>query len=183
MIATNIERKLDLDFSMSKVKTDIERVVKIAAYSLDSKNDILNTYRISKMSGLEIIHMNITLSRIDDARTTIQIVVTEQIRNSGHKITVDKMIDAFLERLSKALVGETDESLKSVSSANKGCFGIVILFMIVTALGLFACSKDNSGSSNCDPNCSSVQCSSQTQSGTRCKNMTTNCCGRCYQHK
>jgi hypothetical protein len=137
MIATNIERKLDLAFPISKVKTDIERVVKIAAYSLDSKNDILNTYRISKMSGLEIIHMNITLTGTDDARTTIQIVVTEQIRNSGHKIAVDKMIDAFLERLSKALVGEADESLKNVSSANKGCLGIVILFMIVTALGLF----------------------------------------------
>jgi hypothetical protein len=128
---------LDLAFPISKVKTDIERVVKIAAYSLDSKNDILNTYRISKMSGLEIIHMNITLTGTDDARTTIQIVVTEQIRNSGHKIAVDKMIDAFLERLSKALVGEADESLKNVSSANKGCLGIVILFMIVTALGLF----------------------------------------------
>lgn len=183
MIATNIERKLDLDFAISKVKTDIERVVKIAAYSLNSKNDILNTYRISKMSGLEIINMNITLSRIDDARTTIHIVVTEHIRHNGHKITIDQMIDAFLERLSKALVGETDEGLKSVSAANKGCFGVVILFIIVTALGLFACSKDNSGSNNCDPNCSSVQCSSQTQSGARCKNTTTNCCGRCYQHK
>jgi hypothetical protein len=183
MITTNIERKFDLNFPISKVKTDIERVVKIAAYSLDSKNDIFNTYRISKVSGLEIIYMNITLSHIDDAKTTIHIVVTEQIRNSGHKITVDKMIDAFLERLSKALVGETDEGLKSVSAANKGCFGVVILFIIVTALGLFACSKDSGNSSNCDPNCSSVQCSSQTQSGARCKNTTTNCCGRCYQHK
>lgn len=31
------------------------------------------------------------------------IVVTEKIRNNGHQITIDQMIDAFLERLSKAL--------------------------------------------------------------------------------
>lgn len=30
--------------------------------------------------------------------------------------------------------------------------------------------------------CSSVQCSGRTQEGHRCKRMTTNCSGRCYQH-
>lgn len=30
--------------------------------------------------------------------------------------------------------------------------------------------------------CSSVQCSGTTQAGHRCKRMTTNCSGRCYQH-
>ncbi|MFZ1678383.1 MAG: hypothetical protein WBP41_16155 [Saprospiraceae bacterium] len=30
--------------------------------------------------------------------------------------------------------------------------------------------------------CSSVQCSGTTQKGARCKNMTTNCSGRCHYH-
>lgn len=30
--------------------------------------------------------------------------------------------------------------------------------------------------------CSSVQCSGTTQQGNRCKNITTNCSGRCYLH-
>jgi hypothetical protein len=178
----NLERKLELEFPINKVKTEIERVIKNGAYILDSKNDILNTYRINKMTGLEFMSMNVSLIRIDDNRTSINIVVTEQLRNSGHKMKLDQMLDAFLERLSKALTGESDDKLTSVSPANKGC-SIIILFLLITALGLFACSKDSSSSNNCDPNCSSVQCSSQTQSGARCKNMTTNCCGRCYQHK
>ena len=36
---------------------------------------------------------------------------------------------------------------------------------------------------SCTCVCSSVQCSSLTQQNVRCKNMTTNCCGRCYLHK
>jgi hypothetical protein len=36
------------------------------------------------------------------------------------------------------------------------------------------------GSSNTP--CSSAQCTATTQSGSRCKRMTTNCNRRCYQH-
>jgi hypothetical protein len=133
--ATNIERKLDLNYSIEKVKADIERVVKQGGYILDNKNDVLNTYRINKLTGLELISMNITLNSIDENKAQLHIVVTEQIRNSGHKMTVDKMIDAFLERLSKALTGATDEDLKSVSAANKGC-SVVILFIISAATAL-----------------------------------------------
>ncbi len=133
--ATNIERKLDLNYSIEKVKADIERVVKQGGYILDNKNDVLNTYRINKLTGLELISMNITLNSIDDNKSQLHIVITEQIRNSGHKMTVDKMIDAFLERLSKALTGATDEDLKSVSAANKGC-SVVILFIISAATAL-----------------------------------------------
>jgi hypothetical protein len=128
----NIERELDLKFPLEKVKADIERVVKQGAYVLENKNDILNTYRINKLTGLEFISMNITLNSIDDSKTQLHIVITEQIRNSGHKMTVDKMIDAFLERLSKALTGATDDDLKTVSDANKGC-SVTILFIISVA--------------------------------------------------
>ena len=31
-------------------------------------------------------------------------------------------------------------------------------------------------------NCETTQCGGMTKSKTRCKNKTTNCSGRCYQH-
>lgn len=137
MISTNTERNLELSFPLDKVKQDIDRVIKQGVYTLHSKNDILNTYRIGKITGLESINMNITLKSIDNDKTNIHIVVSERIRNSGHQSIVDKMIDAFLERLSKALTGATDEDLKSVSKGNKGCV-VTLLVMISIALAVSA---------------------------------------------
>ncbi len=135
MSSLNIERTLDLDFPMEKVKQDIERTVKVGAYAMHSQNDILNTYRIGKLTGLETISMNVTLKSLENSKTSIHIVVSEKIRNSGHQVTVDKMIDAFLERFSKALTGAADEELKNVSAGNKGCM-LTILFIL--AIGITA---------------------------------------------
>jgi hypothetical protein len=133
--STNIERNIDLNFPLSEVKNNIDRVAKQAAYAVHSKNDILNTYRIGKMTGLESINMNITLKALENSNTNIHIVVTEKIRNNGHQIQVDQMIDAFLERLSKGLTGASDEELKSVSAGNKGC---AVALIIMLSLGLAA---------------------------------------------
>ncbi len=127
--STNIERNIELNFPLEKVKQDIERTVTIGAYAMHSKNEILNTYRIGKLTGLESIIMNITLKTLDNGNTNIHIVVTEKIRNAGHQSIVEKMIDAFLERLSKALTGATDEDLKTISAGNKGC--AVTLFIMI----------------------------------------------------
>jgi len=67
------------------------------------------------------------LKLLENSNTNIHIVVTEKIRNNGHQITVDKMIDAFLERLSKALVGATDDQLKTVSAGNSGCMVFILI--------------------------------------------------------
>jgi hypothetical protein len=125
--STNIERNIELSFPIEKVKQDIERTVKNGAYAMHSKNDVLNTYRIGKLTGLESISMNVTLKGLENGNTNIHIVVTEKIRNNGHQITVDKMIDAFLERLSKALVGATDDQLKTVSAGNSGCMVFILI--------------------------------------------------------
>jgi hypothetical protein len=122
-----------LSFPIEKVKQDIERTVKNGAYAMHSKNDVLNTYRIGKLTGLESISMNVTLKGLENGNTNIHIVVTEKIRNNGHQITIDQMIDAFLERLSKALTGATDEELKTVSAGNKGC---MVAILVTISIGL-----------------------------------------------
>ena len=143
MIAsTNIERNIDLNYPMDKVKQDIERVVKQGVYTMHSQNETFNTYRIGKMTGLEMISMNITLKVLENGNTNIHILVSEKIRNNGHQITVDKMVDAFLERLSKALTGATDEDLKAVSAGNKGC-SVVLLIMLSIAIAASASAAGN----------------------------------------
>jgi hypothetical protein len=137
MTSTNIERSIDLNFPLDKVKQDIERVIQQGVYTKHSANDTFNTYRIGKLTGLEMISMNVTLKVLENANTNIHIVVTEKIRNSGHQLIVEKMIDAFLERLGKALTGVPDEGLKFVSDGNKGC-AIISLIMIGVALAATA---------------------------------------------
>lgn len=122
-----ITRDLEIDFTIAQIKENIERVIKLGAYSKHSQNDIFNTYRIGKMDGLEIVYMNITLNKIEDTKTKIKIEVVERLRNSGHEIIVNRIIDNFLDRLSKSLIGLEDEEIKK--AANKGCFGIIILFV------------------------------------------------------
>ncbi len=135
--STNIERNIDLNYPLDKVKQDIARVVKQGVYTIHSQNDTFNTYRIGKLTGLEMISMNITLKVLENGNTNIHILVSEKIRNNGHQISVDKMIDAFLERLGKALTGATDEELKGVSAGNKGCM-VTLLVMISIALAVSA---------------------------------------------
>ena len=61
---------------------------------------------------------------------------------------------------------------------------LVFSSLLTLSTTTFVSCEDNSGtSSNCDPNCNSVQCSGTTQAGERCKNRTKNCCGYCYLHK
>jgi hypothetical protein len=63
-------------------------------------------------------------------------------------------------------------------------FKVLVLSTIMTFSTMMISCEDNSGtSSNCDPNCQSVQCNGTTQAGARCQNRTTNCCGYCYLHK
>ena len=126
-----ITRDLDIDFNLDDIKSNIERVIKLGAYSKHSQNDIFNTYRIGKMDGLEIVYMNITLNKIEDTKTKIKIEVVERLRNSGYEIIVNRIIDNFLDRLAKSLTGVEDEEIKK--AANKGCFGIIILFVCLGA--------------------------------------------------
>ena len=102
MIAsTNIERNLDLNYPLVNVKEDIERVVKQGTYTILAKNETFNTYRIGKLTGLEMISMNITLKVLENGNTNIHILVSEKIRNSGHQSIVDKMIDALILKKSE----------------------------------------------------------------------------------
>lgn len=133
---THITRNIEIDFTIEHIKECIEKVVKIGAYSIHSKNEVFNTYSIDKLDGLELVKMNITLKKIDETKTSINIDVIERLRNSGHEAVVNRVIDNFLDRLSKALTGQSDEEIKK---AAKGCLGLVILFLL--SVSIYAATK------------------------------------------
>lgn len=127
-----IDRDLDLDFDLNHVKSCIEKIIPIGVYTLHNKNDVFNTYRIGKMDGLEIVNFNVTLKKIDDQKCNIRIDCIENIRNSGHESIVNRILDNFLERLSKSLIGLSDAQVKQVS--NTGCMGVLLLLILPVGL-------------------------------------------------
>ena len=133
---THLTRNLEIEFTIENIKECIDKVVKIGSYTILSKNEVFHTYTIGKMDGLEIVKMNITLKKIDDNKTSINIDVIERLRNSGHEAIVNKVIDNFLDRLSKALTGKSDEEIKKPAN---GCLGLVILFLF--SVSLYAATK------------------------------------------
>lgn len=64
----------------------------------------------------------------------------------------------------------------------KKLFAILLLAITMTIVP--SCKKEKVEPSNTSQGCSSVQCSAIAAStGERCKHITTNCNGRCYQHQ
>jgi hypothetical protein len=127
-----ITRDIDIDFSIDHIKVSIEKVIKLGVYTKQSHNDVFNTLRISKLDGLEMVYMNITLKKLEDNSTNIKVNVVERLRNAGHEIIVNRVIDNFLDRLGKSLTGVNDEEIKKAS--NSGCFNIVLFFVGIGSL-------------------------------------------------
>jgi hypothetical protein len=125
-----IERDLELEFSVSDIKSNIERIIPLGIYTKHSQNDVFNTYRISKMDGFEIVSFNVTIKKIDDNKSNLKLDCIENVRNSGHEAIVNRILDNFLDRLGKSLTGLGDEEIKLAS--NKGCFGLVLLLLLAS---------------------------------------------------
>jgi hypothetical protein len=127
-----ITRDIDINFSIDQIKVSIERVIKLGVYTKQSHNDVFNTLRISKLDGLEMVFMNITLKKLEDNSTNIKVDVVERLRNAGHEIIVNRVIDNFLDRLGKSLTGVNDEEIKKAS--NSGCFNTIVFFAGIGSL-------------------------------------------------
>jgi hypothetical protein len=80
------------------------------------------------MDGFEVVNFNVTIKKIDENKCNLKLDCIENIRNSGHEIIVNRILDNFLDRLGKSLTGVTDDEIKLAS--NKGCFGLVLLLLL-----------------------------------------------------
>lgn len=59
---------------------------------------------------------------------------------------------------------------------------ILSIFLLTSCKAGFEVTNDNYKSGNSSVKCKTVQCYAKTKSGNRCKNITSNCSGRCHVH-
>lgn len=133
MIVQNPSKELQLSFPISEIKEKIQTVVTVGStsgYRFLDKNDILNTYRISIVSGIYVGIMNVTLTETDTNKTQWKSEIMNAVGGSAQSATLSRMQDEFLNILSKALMGE-DITTNLISSNKGGCFGL-ILFLLVS---------------------------------------------------
>lgn len=132
MIVQNPSKELQLNFPVSEIKEKIQAVVKVGSgsgYRFLDKNDVLNTYRISIVTGIYAGIMSITLTETDTNKTQWKSEIMNAVGGSAQPATLSRMQDEFLNILSKGLMGE-DVTTDLISSNKAGCFGLVIFLLV-----------------------------------------------------
>lgn len=129
-IVQNPKKEFDLEFSISEIKTNIEKIVAVskAMYQIKTKNELLNTYTIVIVSGMSFTNMDITLNKVDDKKTHCSFQIVTPATNQLEAERFAKYADQFLTLMSKGLQGEeiTTELVKGTKS---GCFGVAVLLV------------------------------------------------------
>jgi hypothetical protein len=129
-IVQSPKKEFDLDFSISEIKKNIDKIIATGkgSYTLKSKNDLINTYTILIAAGLSITNMEITLNKVDEKKThcSFQIITPATTKFEAERF--GKYTDQFLNILSKGLQGE-EITTQLVKGTKSGCFGIAILLV------------------------------------------------------
>lgn len=138
-IIQNPKKEFDLEFSISEIKANIEKIVAVskAMYQINSKNELLNTYSITIVSGMSLVKMDIGLNKVDDKKTHCSFQIITPATNQIEAERFAKYSDQFLTLLSKGLQGE-EITTKLVKGTKSGCFGVA-LFLIGTSLFITYC--------------------------------------------
>ena len=127
------KKEFTLDFSITEIKSNIEKIVSVskAMYQIKTKNDLLNTYTIVIVSGLSFVNMDIVLNKVEENKTHCVFQVITPATNQLLAERYGKYTDEFLNLLSKGLQGEeiTNEVVKKTKT---GCLGIALLLISLT---------------------------------------------------
>ena len=108
----------------------------------------------------------------------VQYPFTDTILHKDINVDESAVISATLSSNSQTSLSlDLSDAGNSVGAA----YGTRYIYMIIDNSGVYSTSANTGGTSNGTP-CPTVQCSGTTQSGARCKRMTTNCSGMCWQH-
>ncbi len=134
-ISLGIQRDVQVDFSISDVKSAIDKVSSASKsfYQIKSKDDVMNTYDMALVGGFAVVvPVKIQLKKVSDTQTQI-VLVSNKATDSGNQ--ANTIVDKFMSLVSKALSGE-EITEASVSKGKSGCFGVV-LFLIGIGAGIF----------------------------------------------
>lgn len=140
----NPKKSLVIDFTITAVKSTIEFIPLLnAKYKFSSKNEVLNSYTFEALEFLSLgIFADISLSKLDEARTEITIEIRRKIGafDQAHEVSkANDHIAALFELISKCIVlSEAEmkdlETKKSTTPEKKGCM-VAILFGLTGLLG------------------------------------------------
>ncbi|MFN5249415.1 MAG: hypothetical protein ACK5DE_00060 [Bacteroidota bacterium] len=136
-MSTSINRDFTVTHPIEEVKKNIDAVItnSKSTYQLSNKNDVFNTYTINLIGGIELVAINLQLKKISDTETQVILNSAEKIRNSGHEIHVNKIIDGFLNLVAKGLNGETITA-EMVASGKAGCMVGALMIVGMGALSI-----------------------------------------------
>lgn len=140
----NPKKSLVIDFTITAVKSTIEFIPLLnSKYKFSSKNEVLNSYTFEALEFLSLgIFADISLSKLDEARTEITIEIRRKIGafDQAHEVSkANDHIAALFELISKCIVlSEAEmkdlETKKSTTPEKKGCM-VAILFGLTGLLG------------------------------------------------
>jgi hypothetical protein len=133
-LSMGIQRDVQVSFSISDVKSAIDRVSSVskAYYQIKSKDDIMNTYDMSLVGGLAVVvPLKVQLKKISDTETQI-LLTSNKATNTGNQ--ANDIVDKFMGLVSKALSGE-EITEEVVSKGKSGCLGFFI-FLIGIGAGM-----------------------------------------------
>jgi hypothetical protein len=132
-ISLGINREVQVAYSISDIKIAVEEVSSKskAKCQIEGRNDVMNTFNIALIGGFAVVvPITLQLKKVSDNETQI-ILTSNKATNSGNQ--ANDIVDAFLEKVSKALSG----SLEEVESNKKaGCLGALVLLLGGLSLGL-----------------------------------------------
>jgi hypothetical protein len=132
-ISLGINREVQVAYSISDIKMAVEEVSSKskAKCQIEGRNDVMNTFNIALIGGFAVVvPITLQLKKVSDNETQI-ILTSNKATNSGNQ--ANDIVDAFLEKVSKALSG----SLEGVESNKKaGCLGALVLLLGGLSLGL-----------------------------------------------
>ena len=124
-----VEKKVNLPYAKDKIFSDLKRVceVGVAKYNIAERNDTFGTLKISIISGLLVVFVEITLSEIDDNNTSFSLSAHNATGSRATQAFIDGAVGDFLKLVEMQLKGEevTSDIVKQTAGGT-GWFWILI---------------------------------------------------------
>lgn len=129
-----VSRAITIDFPIEQVKLAMKEMFdrKPGTYQIrpEDINDIFNTYHFAIVKGLQCGIVDMTLSKVDDTKTTIDCKVSNAYGARASNSILSGLLNDYLNVLAKVLTGDKSDLPKPGDPAAKsGC-------MVIMAIGI-----------------------------------------------
>ncbi len=106
MITQAPRKEITLDYALMKVKETINSTFRLAGQRLLDKNDVLNTYRIALVHGLNTAILTIQLNKVEENKTSCLFEIFNTVDSGIQPATLTGMMDKYLQLFTDLLTGK-----------------------------------------------------------------------------